>query len=175
MANRSAGKSNGKGSGGLGFKIRIFNMLLTNFPLFQPKSELLSSLFAHLLVIRERLELLTPVALYQKFHLCDSLRLLISKEQQRVICSHHSLKKSKSVNHSKNKPIPLSLFRSQKTSDSLAKQMSEFPTLHIRVIYMDIFKVGHRVLFRSERSVLFRSKKRTLRSFPFLSRVFGDL
>ena len=37
------------------------------------------------------------------------------------------------------------------------------------------FRVGHSVLFRSERSVLLRSKKRTLRSFPFFSRVFGDL
>ena len=36
-------------------------------------------------------------------------------------------------------------------------------------------RVGHHVLFRSERSVLSRSKKRTLRSFPFFSRVFGDL
>ena len=36
-------------------------------------------------------------------------------------------------------------------------------------------RVGNSVLFRSEHSVLFRSKKRTLRSFPFFSRVFGDL
>ena len=36
-------------------------------------------------------------------------------------------------------------------------------------------RVGHSVLFRSERYVLLRSKKRTLRSFPFFSRVFGDL
>ena len=32
-----------------------------------------------------------------------------------------------------------------------------------------IFRVGHRVLFRSERSALSCSKKRTLRSFPFFS------
>ena len=38
-----------------------------------------------------------------------------------------------------------------------------------------IARVGHRVLFRSERSVLFRSKKRTLHSFQFFSLVFGDL
>ena len=31
------------------------------------------------------------------------------------------------------------------------------------------------VLFRAVRYVLFHSKKRTLRSFPFFSRVFGDL
>ena len=37
------------------------------------------------------------------------------------------------------------------------------------------FRVGHRVLLRSERSDLSRSKKRTLRSFTFFSRVFGDL
>ena len=37
------------------------------------------------------------------------------------------------------------------------------------------FRVGHSVLFRSVRYVLLRSKKRTLRSFPFFSRVFGDL
>ena len=37
------------------------------------------------------------------------------------------------------------------------------------------YRVGHRVLLRSERYVLLRSKKRTLRSFPFFSRVFGDL
>ena len=36
-------------------------------------------------------------------------------------------------------------------------------------------RVGHRVLLRSERSVLSRSKKRTLRSFPFFFRVFRDL
>ena len=36
-------------------------------------------------------------------------------------------------------------------------------------------RVGHSVLFRSVRYVLFRSKKRTFRSFPFFSRVFGDL
>ena len=31
-------------------------------------------------------------------------------------------------------------------------------------------RVGHSVLFRSERSVLFHSKKRTLRPFPFFSK-----
>ena len=36
-------------------------------------------------------------------------------------------------------------------------------------------RVGHSVLFRSVRYVLFRSKKSMLRSFPFFSRVFGDL
>ena len=36
-------------------------------------------------------------------------------------------------------------------------------------------RVGHSVLLRSERYDLSRSKKRTLRSFTFFSRVFGDL
>ena len=36
-------------------------------------------------------------------------------------------------------------------------------------------RVGHSVLFYSVRYTLFRSKKRTFRSFPFFSRVFGDL
>ena len=36
-------------------------------------------------------------------------------------------------------------------------------------------RVGHRVLSRSVRSVLFRSLKGTFQSFPFLFRVFGDL
>ena len=44
-------------------------------------------------------------------------------------------------------------------------------------IYIILFlvRVGHSVLFRSVRYVLLRSKKRPLRSFPFFSRVFGDL
>ena len=36
-------------------------------------------------------------------------------------------------------------------------------------------RVGHRVLFCSVHSVLFRSLKRTFCSFPFFSRVLGDL
>ena len=36
-------------------------------------------------------------------------------------------------------------------------------------------RVGHSVLFRLVHYILFRSKKRTFRSFPFFSRVFGDL
>ena len=36
-------------------------------------------------------------------------------------------------------------------------------------------RVGHSVLLRSERYDLSRSQKRTLRSFTFFSRVFGDL
>ena len=38
-----------------------------------------------------------------------------------------------------------------------------------------LIRVGHRVLLRSERYILLHSKKRMLRSFPFFSRVFGDL
>ena len=36
-------------------------------------------------------------------------------------------------------------------------------------------RVGHRVLFCSVRSVLFRSLKGTFRSFPFFFQFFGDL
>ena len=36
-------------------------------------------------------------------------------------------------------------------------------------------RVGHRILFRSVRSVLFRSLKEMFRSFPFFFRVFSDL
>ena len=46
--------------------------------------------------------------------------------------------------------------------------------LELIPLHLDI-RVGHRVLLRSERSVLLRSKKRTLRSFPFFFRVFRDL
>ena len=42
------------------------------------------------------------------------------------------------------------------------------------LLYTEI-RVGHSVLFRSVRYVLSRSKKRTFRSFPVFSRVFGDL
>ena len=42
-------------------------------------------------------------------------------------------------------------------------------------IWRDPVRVGHSVLFRSESSVLFCSKQKTLRSFLFFSRVFGDL
>ena len=41
--------------------------------------------------------------------------------------------------------------------------------------HCDKRRVGHSVLLRSERYDLLRSKKRTLRSFPFFSLVFGDL
>ena len=44
--------------------------------------------------------------------------------------------------------------------------------------YLDLFagiRVGHRVLFRLLRSVLFRSLKRMFCSFPFFFRIFGDL
>ena len=51
----------------------------------------------------------------------------------------------------------------------------QYILVYPQVLWSGLRRVGHRVLFRSERSVLSHSKKRTLRSFPFFSRVFGDL
>ena len=58
--------------------------------------------------------------------------------------------------------------------DHRARVVREICAVHLSY-FLEFTRVGHSVLFRSERSVLFRSKKRTLHSFPFFSRDFGDL
>ena len=50
-----------------------------------------------------------------------------------------------------------------------------FTVLKNRTFSIVNARVGHSVLFRSVGYILFRSKKRMFRSFPFFSRVFGDL
>ena len=59
----------------------------------------------------------------------ESLLSLIKKEWQSAICSSHPLQKSDLAICSKKEQNALSLFCSQKMSNSLKKPKSEFPTL----------------------------------------------
>ena len=97
-------------------KVVFFIMFFfTVFPLFMPKSELLSSLFADSLFTKEQITLVT---LFKRANLSDSLWSLLTKEQHDQFALFPER-------------IAISLFRSQKTSDLLKKPKSEFPTLKI--------------------------------------------
>ena len=75
-------------------KIIFFHMFLTVFPLFMPKSELLPSLFTHLLFFKERIERFDPITLYKIVMVSNLLRLFMTKERLRAICSGRSWQKS---------------------------------------------------------------------------------
>ena len=62
--------------------IRIFRTFLTVFPLFNPKSEALTSLFAHLLFFKEPLEKFASVALYKRVNVSDLFRSLMTKSDR---------------------------------------------------------------------------------------------
>ena len=79
------------------------------------KSESLPKLFAHSLFFKERLERFTPVALYKRATMSNSLRSLMTKSNRSDSLFFMSE----------------FLFHSQKMSESLQKPMSEFPTLYI--------------------------------------------
>ena len=51
-------------------------------PFFMPKSKSLTSLLAHLLFFKERLEQLAPVSLYKRATVSNSLRSLITTERR---------------------------------------------------------------------------------------------
>ena len=98
------------------FSELLLKFFLTVFPLFMPKREFLSLLFAQLLFFKEGWEQFAPVARYKRATVSDSLTVLMTKERREQFALIH-------------KRIAPLLFRSQKTSDSLEKQMSEFLTL----------------------------------------------
>ena len=121
-------------------KIRIFRMFLTVFPLINVQERiahidlcshrsLLTSIFTHSPFFKERRE--------RFWDLSNLLRSLITKERMWAIRSCTSVKRAKvRFAPKKHKQIALTLFRSQKTSDSLSleKLMSELPTLTSRNI-----------------------------------------
>ena len=117
-------------------KMCILCMFLTVFPLFMPQSESLLSLFTHFLFFKERLERFSPVSFYKRVTMSDSLWLLMKKERQWAIHSGRSCQKSNGSE---------SLFCSQKTSESLEKPMSEFPTL-ICLLTPSSLTAGYRAL-----------------------------
>ena len=93
----------------------IFRMFFTAFPLFMPKSK--------------SLLLLLLCCSFLKSERNNSLSSLFTKKRLWANHSHHSLQKS---DHDGSDSLFFkneSLFRSQKTSDSLKKPKSEFPTL----------------------------------------------
>ena len=91
-------------------------MFLTVFPLFMPKKKSLPSLFAKSLFCKNHLEWFTPVTLYKRATVRDSLKSFMTKERREPFTLFR-------------KQIALPLFCSQKMSKFLEKPMSEFPTL----------------------------------------------
>ena len=81
-----------------------------------PKSESLPSLFAPVLFFQEGWERFTLIVLYKRATVSYSLPSLFTKEQQEVFALFQER-------------ITISLFHSQKTSNSLEKPKSKFATL----------------------------------------------
>ena len=104
-----------------------FWQFFTVFPLFMPKSESLPSLFVPLLFFKVRQnsccslqksdhEQIAPLAIYKRATVSNSIPSLFTKELREQFTLFQER-------------IAILLFRSQKTSDSLEKPKSEFPTL----------------------------------------------
>ena len=72
------------------------------------------------------------VALYKRTTVSESLLSFFTKERLKAICSRRSVQNRDGSNSLFLKKE--SLFRSQKTSDSLKKPKSEFPTLSQRLL-----------------------------------------
>ena len=96
-------------------------MFLTVFPLFMPKSNSLTMIIDRSLFFKERLGRFTPVALYKRATMSNSLRSLMTKSNRSDSLFFMSE----------------FLFRSQKMSESLQKPMSKFPTLYIDRVLQD--------------------------------------
>ena len=84
---------------------------LTVFPLFMSKSKSFPSLFSHLLLFKERFEQFAPMAIYKRVTMSDSLRLLMTKEQQERNALFHqwialSLTKNEQIARKTNERIP---------------------------------------------------------------------
>ena len=90
------------------------------------------------------------------------------KEKRMTFChqyGHWTVDDWKKVMFSDESHFELNTF-----SRGLCRRPVGFDRFDVRFI-----RVGHSILFRSVRYVLLHSKKRMLHSFPFFSRVFGDL
>ena len=119
--------------GRLAQKIHIFHMFFIVFslllPSFMPKSESLKLLFAQSLFFKEQRERFALVHLYKRAIAIKSLPLPFTTERLWAFRSGRSWQKSNGSNSLFF--TSESLFHLQKTSNSLEKAMSEFPTLHL--------------------------------------------
>ena len=133
-------------------KNRIFCMFLQFFPLFVPKSKSIPSLFAQWRFFKERpranrseqksdREQFALVALFKRVTVSEPLSPLFSKEWPWAIHSGRSWQKSYGSDSLAllHKRIALAYFGSQKTSESLKKPMSKFPTLEFDQVTIEYF------------------------------------